>query len=154
MVPHVERRRRASCAKQSHCAVARCCQMPQAVARHRLARSNQTQPLLTAESGTVSSCCYLTPSVIVGGAVRYPDARRLIATALEFYVKRIALFAAVLTLAACAAKEEAAPNADSMAAAAAMAAPAPAMDSAAMADSAKLDSAKVDSMKVDTTIKK
>ena len=62
-------------------------------------------------------------------------------------MKRLALVAAVLALAACATKEEA-PPVDTTAAPPAMA-PAPAVDSAAKADSMKADSA----MK-DTTAKK
>ncbi len=124
--------------------------MPEAVMGQQVVLGNQTQPVLTDELGDLSSCCSTTPSVTTGGAVRFPDARRLNATALEFYMKRIALFAAVLTLAACA-KEEATPNADSVAAAAAAAAPAPAP---AMADSTMVDSTKIDTTKVDTTVKK
>lgn len=60
------------------------------------------------------------------------------AIAMEHYMKRIALFAAVLTLAACSAKE-ATPAVDSAAMAPAAAAPAMASDSAMKADSMKKD---------------
>ncbi|MCC6930910.1 MAG: hypothetical protein IT359_18105 [Gemmatimonadaceae bacterium] len=62
-------------------------------------------------------------------------------------MKRFALAAAVLFVAACGAKEEATPAADSAAAPAMAPAPAPATDSAATVDTAKHDSAAADTTK-------
>lgn len=85
-----------------------------------------------------------------GGAVRFRLHGAHHRTVWSLTMKRIALVAAALVLAACSAKEEA-PAADT--AAAAPAAAAPAMDSAAMAapaDSAKPDSAAMAAPAADT----
>lgn len=85
-----------------------------------------------------------------GGAVRFRLHGAHHRTVWSLTMKRIALVAAALVLAACSAKEEA-PAADSAAAAPAAA---PAMDSAAMAapaDSAKPDSAAAAAAPADTT---
>ncbi len=83
-----------------------------------------------------------------GGAVRFRLHGAHHRTVWSLTMKRIALVAAALVLAACSAKEEA-PAADT--AAAAPAAAAPAMDSAAMAAPAPADSAAMAAPAADTT---
>ena len=98
--------------------------------------------LLTAEQDAISYRRLIPVGLLPGGPCALSGRTAQPPHRLESSImKRIALVAAALVLAACSAKEEA-PAADS--AAAAPAAAAPAMDSAAMAapaDSAKPDSA-------------
>ena len=106
--------------------------------------------LLTAELENVHSRCLNPVGLLPGGPCAFLGRTAQPPHRMESYtMKRIALVAAALVLAACSAKEEA-PAVDS--AAAAPAAAAPAMDSAAMAAPA-MDSAAMAAPAADTTKK-